>query len=283
MALPVVLDLALAADHGIGRRRLRGSDFSHVTRGAYVPAVLAGDVAARCRAVAHVRPDLVVSHWTAVALLELPLPPGRALGDLDLTAGPGTWPARRIGTRGHTSRTAVPTVRRRGLQVTAPLQTWLDLARDGASVIELVVVGDAILGAGMATVAELAAGVCASPTRRGVRAARAALVLLDGRSESPLESWLRVLLRLAGLPTPVVQHVITHDGVFVARVDLAWPDQRLVVEYDGGHHLERRQHVADLRRREALGRAGWTVLVFMAEDVLGDPAGTVARVATHLN
>lgn len=281
MTLPVVLDLSVAEAHGVSRRRLRGPDFAHVTRGAYVPAVLAPDVAARCRALLHVRPDLVVSHWSAVVLHELPLPPGRGPDVLDLLAPPGTWPPRRRGTRGHTSQVDVPTVRRRGLPVTAPASTWVDLAQDGATTAELVVVGDAMLRAGLATPSALAERV-GTGAARGVRAARAALPLLDGRAESPMESWLRVLLVLAGLPAPEVQHVITHDGVFVARVDLAWPDARLVVEYDGGHHLDRRQHVADLRRREAMEQAGWTVVVLMAEDVLGDPAGTVDRVASRL-
>lgn len=282
MAMPVVLDLSLAQTYGISRRRLGGADFVHVTRGAYVPAVIADDVAARCRALAHVRPDLVISHWAAVALHELPLPPGREVARIDLLAPPGAWPARRRGTRRHSARSPVPTVRRRGLLVTDAARTWNDLARDGATVVELVVVGDAMLSEGLVRPAELEARTGADATWRGVRSARAAAPLLDGRSESPPESWLRVLLVAAGLPPPDVQHVVTHQGAFVARVDLAWPEQRLVVEYDGEHHLQRRQRVADLRRREALELAGWTVVVLMAEDVFGDPAGAVARVAARL-
>lgn len=282
MPVPVVLDRSLAARYGIGRRRLEGPEFEHVTRGAYVPAVLAQDVAAQCRAVAHVRPDLVMSHWTAVLLHELPLPPGRTPGLLDVTAGPGTWPPRRTGVRGHTAGDPVATVRVRGLPVTTPARTWLDLARDGATAGELVVVGDALLHEGLLAPAAVACLVGPDASWRGVRSARSAMTLLDGRSESPMESWLRVLLLVAGLPAPDVQHVVTHQGRFVARVDLAWPEHRLAVEYDGAHHLERRQHVADLHRREALERAGWTVVVLMAEDVLGDPAGTVARVAARL-
>ncbi len=112
--------------------------------------------------------------------------------------------------------------------------------------------------------------------------AREALRLVDGRAESAMESWVRVVLALGGLPAPVPQLVIT-DGRsrFVARVDLAWPDAMLVVEYDGDHHRDRATWVKDLRRREELERLGWTVLVVTAADVSA-PDRLVARVRSRL-
>ena len=51
---------------------------------------------------------------------------------------------------------------------------------------------------------------------------------------SPMESVLRWLLHEAGLPAPVLQHVVTDpDGRFLGQVDLAWPDQRGAREFDG--------------------------------------------------
>lgn len=98
-----------------------------------------------------------------------------------------------------------------------------------------------------------------------------------------MESLVRVVVVTAGLEPPEPQHVVRdRRGLFLARVDLAWPGHRLVVEYDGSHHLERRQWVRDLRRRERLEQAGWTVLVLTAEDVLGDPQGMIARIAARL-
>jgi hypothetical protein len=76
----------------------------------------------------------------------------------------------------------------------------------------------------------------ALPIGRGTRRARRGVGLADGRAESPPESSLRVLPRLAGL-TPGPQYVVRDaEGRFVARVDLAFPEQRVAVEYDGAWH-----------------------------------------------
>jgi very-short-patch-repair endonuclease len=47
---------------------------------------------------------------------------------------------------------------------------------------------------------------------------------------------------------------------FVARVDLAWPEQRVAVEYDGLWHGTPAQFHRDRRRLNALVAAGWTVI-----------------------
>jgi uncharacterized protein DUF559 len=67
-------------------------------------------------------------------------------------------------------------------------------------------------------------------------------------------------------------------GRFLGRVDLAWPEQRVAVEFDGEVHRDRRIFVDDLRRQNGLVLAGWTVLRFTSADVLGLPEAVV-RVA----
>lgn len=58
--------------------------------------------------------------------------------------------------------------------------------------------------------------------------------LVDARSESPLETAIRLLLLDAGAPALVPQHAVrTVDGHLIARLDLAWPAARLVIEADG--------------------------------------------------
>jgi very-short-patch-repair endonuclease len=90
-----------------------------------------------------------------------------------------------------------------------------------------------------------------------------------------------LVLVLAGLAPPVTQHVIrTADGRFVARVDLAYVEANLVVEYDGAWHWQQRRR--DDRRRDALRALGWTVLVFSAEDVYRHPADIVVAVESAL-
>ncbi len=67
----------------------------------------------------------------------------------------------------------------------------------------------------------------------------------------------------------------------MARVDLAFPEQRVAVEYDGAWHGDPGQLTRDRRRLNALVAAGWTVLHVTAAD-LRQPEDLVARVAALL-
>ncbi|WP_248581804.1 type IV toxin-antitoxin system AbiEi family antitoxin domain-containing protein [Nocardioides sp. InS609-2] len=65
---------------------------------------------------------------------------------------------------------------------------------------------------------------------------RAELVLrlVDGRSESVGESRARYLCWTQGLPAPVPNYpILGPDGSEIARVDLAWPELGVFLEFDG--------------------------------------------------
>lgn len=281
--MPVVWDASVAAVNGVGRTRLAGRSFVRVTAGAYLPAASAADLVARCLAVQHVRPDAIMSHWTGVTLLGLARPPTRRGEPMHVLVPPGSLPLRRTGVTCHRTSTPVSTLHVRGVRLTSACRTWCDLARDGASVPELVVVADSLARACPSAVRDLADAVARGTGRRGVTSARCALELVDRRSESAMESWVRAVLLIAGVPAPVPQLVVTDEhGRFVARVDLAWPGSRLVLEYDGDHHRDQVTWVRDLRRREELERLGWTVLVVTVADVLPHPDRLVARVTSRL-
>jgi hypothetical protein len=109
------------------------------------------------------------------------------------------------------------------------------------------------------------------------------LTLVDGRAESPMETRLRLLLHDAGAPTPIPQYEVRDDdGRFIARVDLAYPQWRIALEYEGDHHRERAQFRRDIRRANALRQAGWLVLRFTADDVLRRPRDVVDQVAAAI-
>ena len=111
--------------------------------------------------------------------------------------------------------------------------------------------------------------------------ARRAVGLADERAESPPESVLRVVLRCAGL-APVPQYVVRDaEGRFVARVDLAFPDVRIAVEYDGAWHGRPGELARDRRRHNALVAAGWTVVHITAADMHA-PDRVVASVTALL-
>jgi very-short-patch-repair endonuclease len=154
----------------------------------------------------------------------------------------------------------------RRFSCTVPVRTALDIARS-EDLSDAVVALDVLLGRGLILPAHLREAAAALPVARGSRRARRAVALADARAESPPESRLRLLLRSAGL-APEPQYVVRDpDGRFIARVDLAFPDLRVAVEYDGSWHGNPGQLARDRRRLNALVAAGWTVLHVTAADL----------------
>ena len=98
-----------------------------------------------------------------------------------------------------------------------------------------------------------------------------------------MESVLRWLIHAAGLPAPELQFVVlSAGGVFLGRADMAWPDRKVIVEFDGSVHRERDVFVKDLRRQNDLVAAGWTILRFSSADVLGHPVQVIAAIRAAL-
>jgi hypothetical protein len=169
-----------------------------------------------------------------------------------------------------------------GLPVTSPLRTAYDLAR-GPDLTEAVVGVDALLYRRLVKVELLQAYTQDRLRWPGSAQVRRVLVLARTEVESPMESRLRLLLVLAGLPCPILQHeVYDRHGRFVARLDLAYRGHRLGVEYDGDHHRDRATFGRDAVRLNALRAVGWTVLRFTADDVLRHPERVVAQVRAAL-
>lgn len=144
---------------------------------------------------------------------------------------------------------------------------------------EGVVAADLALHAGLVTIAELGAYIAEHPGTKGVARLRRVVELAEPKAESAMETRLRMLLVLAGLPRPEVQ-VSIHDreGRFLGRPDLFYRRQRLAIEYDGGNHRDRL--VDDNRRQNGLVGAGLRLLRFTAADVYGAP-DTVAMQVRH--
>lgn len=131
----------------------------------------------------------------------------------------------------------------------------------------LVAMGDRILHAGLHSIEELRTIVTWGRGRRGVVAARAALSLLDAGAQSPGESITRCLLVFEGVPRPVYKVNVFDGGRWIARVDMAWIDERVILEYDGAVHLEERQRRRDAQRRNMLQEAGWMIITVTADDL----------------
>jgi very-short-patch-repair endonuclease len=79
--------------------------------------------------------------------------------------------------------------------------------------------------------------------------------------QSVFETKLLRVVKVAGLPHPVLQHEIRDRNKLIAVVDFAFPSHRLAIEADGYRwHSGRRQFEHDLSRRNALTALGWHVL-----------------------
>jgi hypothetical protein len=165
----------------------------------------------------------------------------------------------------------------RGVAVTSPVRTLLDLARS-KPLAESVAIADSMCRLGVVGATELEAEAVALPPGPGRPAAVALARLLDGRAESVFESMSRVTLAIAGLPPPIPQlNICDADGTWIARVDFGWPSYRVVLECDGFEfHRDRAAFERDRRRWNALTQAGWRVVIVTWHDVVRDPGYLVA-------
>jgi very-short-patch-repair endonuclease len=83
-----------------------------------------------------------------------------------------------------------------------------------------------------------------------------------GISESELETRFLRALREEGLPLPVCQYEIRHEGRLVARVDFGYPEVKLAIEaYGRRHHSVWSDQEHDLARQNEIIALGWRVIV----------------------
>ncbi len=217
--------------------------------------------------------DAAFSHVTAARLLGLPLPAVlEADPVLDVMRPTGRAVTRRAGCRGHRGLESRGVVVCGGLRVVGPADTWCDLAEVSGRVIcvdDLVVAGDALLGRlGPDPTAVLARVLAARTRPRGGRALVEALELVRPGVRSPMESRARLMFVRAGFPEPEVnQPVRDAAGGWLLEGDLLWREQRVVGEYQGGDHANRRRRSADAHRAGLARDEDWTVLELWAEDV----------------
>lgn len=112
--------------------------------------------------------------------------------------------------------------------------------------------------------------------RRGIHRAQMLLALATGEADSPSESILRLIVVEAGLPIPVAQYEIhTVDGRRLYVLDLAWPELRIALEYDGYAAHEGRQGY-DAERDARMAARGWITIRATAAD-LRDPRRLMAE------
>jgi len=153
-----------------------------------------------------------------------------------------------------------------GLQITTPVRSLID-ASLALSVDELGKAIDALRRDNLLDLNALADRVASikSGRGRGLNRLGLALELRDPNvpaGDSPLETQLNEILSKAGLGGFVTQYEIrTSSGRY--RADLAYVEERIVVEADGWSvHGNRTAFDADRERQNAIANAGYLVLRF---------------------
>jgi hypothetical protein len=280
---------ALEMSDGQLRRAIRDRQVRSVVRGVFVRYDVPDSFELRLEAVAHnLAPGQVVCDRTAAWLHGVDmfsLAEHTVLPLVESASLARTRASKAAAVRGR-SRALLPRdiTELRGVRVTTPLRTALDLAcnlhrRDALAALDLF---GRLHGIGAQ---ELDTELPRFRRRRGVIQARGLTRLIDGRAESVRESWTRLALVDAGLPPPEVQVWVDRDGEPTYRLDLAYPAQRVAVEYDGEpFHGSPDARERDRRRREWLREQGWTVIVVRNGDFSG-PAleGWISRVREALD
>lgn len=212
--------------------------------------------------------DVVFSGPTAAWLLDLPVPLWADDGGRQLHVTTPMESRHLVRADVVTRRSDIPpkdVLTIDGFRVTSPPRTYADLAAM-LRLPDLVAVGDVLVRRSV-DLADLAQAIKDRGRGRGVVDARRSLTMLDGRSESPPESRVRIICREAGLPLLTPQWTVTDEwGQFVARLDLYNEEYGIGVEYDGEYHFTREQRTADAGRRSMVGARG----VLLVEIVAGD-------------
>ncbi|TWG94713.1 hypothetical protein L615_005400000100 [Nocardioides sp. J9] len=264
---------------GVRRRRVRSAEQRGLlvrrTRGIYQRSDLPDTLTERAQAVsAALAPHHVAVDRTAAWLHGVDVFPAGELASgplIESCALRGRTRTRRPEVDGRSRDLApedVMTVA--GVPVTTPLRTALDLGchlhqRDAFAAMCLLARRHGL------TTRDLQRELPRYRRRRGVVQLRMLVPWVDPRVESHREAWVLLEVVGRGMRKPELQHWIEVEGKPTFRLDFAWPDARVCLEYDGyDAHLrtpEQRQY--DEERRRWLRENGWTVIVVRNGDFTG--------------
>jgi hypothetical protein len=267
---------------GVGPDRLRSLDLQAPFHGTRAPA---GDLSFHDRLLSlatRFRPGDAFSGPTAAMIWGMPLPRSFEVGPLHVATEAPWQPMRRRGVVG-SRRDRMRTVRRSGVRLLSPFETWLSLAPI-LPLDDLIAAGDFLVSPTLRRPAllelqELRTQLNDVDRRVGLPAARRAARWVRSGVWSPRETHVRLLIVRAGFPDPHLNEPIPGS---VRRPDLSWPEFRVGVEYNGSHHAVEEQERRDLRRAEEVELLGWTTVNVDHHDLTRGRAALLARIDARL-
>ncbi|MCP9275338.1 hypothetical protein [Mycolicibacterium arenosum] len=170
-----------------------------------------------------------------------------------------------------------------GRLCTAPDWTAVEVARTLTRPRALATL-DAALHVGACTVGDMRVVVKEHAGRRGIVRVRELLEYADGRAESPMESEARLVFIDHGLPEAELQYWIVDRYGARWRVDFAWPDAKVVAEYDSEDwHANPKIWRRDRIKIGRLEERGWTTVPMVVDDVRVHPERLASRIERLLS
>ena len=260
---------------GLTVRQLNGRSYQRLHTGIYLGAgVPVTPLLAARAALLPFGPAARASHATAARVWGLPLP---VMPDEHVTVEDRKARRSRPGIRCHSGPDRGVAIAN-GVRISDRLQTFVELG-ELLPLVDLVVVGDHLIRTTPTGLDELRRH-CAGSRHTGARNAATAAGHVRAAVDSPMESRVRMLLVLAGLPEPTVNVTLRDEyGEPIRRYDLYYPHSCTAVEYDGRQHIERiEQWEADLARRQAIDDDGDRIIVLTAKSIYTWPARTLETI-----
>ncbi|KAB8292048.1 hypothetical protein [Bifidobacterium avesanii] len=209
---------------------------------------------------------LVFARSEALELLavEKPIEPEseRRRKDMDVVVGSPGEKGRLRGIRFLTWHGPIEVIDvNRAIECTTPVCTWAHYS-GLITLRELIVLGDSMMRRNRrlarAEFSDFVRYLDGDGQFLGKLNCKRALKLMREGTDSSQETRTRLTLMQYGLPEPAVNYPITLHNGRVVLADMAYPELRIAIEYDGGYHrFDSNQVLRDDKRREALEELGW--------------------------
>lgn len=224
------------------------------------------------------------SHVSALFVHGLDVEPPRRP---QFTLEPGSTSGTTLGALHRSPLDPIDCTRRHGIPVTTLARSIVDAAgvlgvQELARVVNEAISRKLVL---LPQIVDAAARVEAAPGRLGSGRLHAVLSTwtVAIQPDSPAEAAAIRRIRVFGLPAPVTQHEVRdEDGRFVARLDMAWPDERVAREYDSLRFHGPDRIELDEVRLQALERLGWEVEPLYRYQLLPDEIEWLRRLGRQL-
>jgi very-short-patch-repair endonuclease len=262
-------------DHGLTEKVLRGPGYRRLFRNVLVSSETAATALQRVRGALTLQCESAwASHVSAARVKGAPVP---TIADEHVSVSHQKLRRHHKGMRCHVGDPTGVVVEK-GIRVSGDVPMFIELGGQ-LTLVDLVVVGDWLVRRRGVTPSQLVRA-CEHSRHRDARKALAAARYVRRDVDSPMETRLRMLIVLAGLPEPGVNLVIRdRAGEVIRKYDLCYPAVKVAVEYNGKLHVE---VIAtwedDLERRADMDDEDWRLVVVISSGIYQDPLRTLRRV-----